>query len=246
MNREDIISKIQKLIRLQMNAEKIGSEGEAFQAAKMVKKLLFEYNLSMSDIKDDEEKPSVNINQSMDFSPQDMYGNWWKKNLMAVICENHLCNVYIRGNGKMFIIGAEENVAVAKEFYLYLIKVFRRLSLESFNKAQNEAMANGKRYTEHGMRKYMRSYLEGCVYGLDQNYQSMKPTSEETGLVVCHQEMINDFLKNADFHVNEGKQRKRRNPDIMIDAFLDGEKDGKEVSLNQQLKGSNNKTKQIS
>ena len=241
MKKEDIISKIQKLIRLQMNAEKIGSEGEAFQAAKMVKKLLFEYNLSMSDIKDDDEKSSVNINQSMDFSPQDMYGNWWKKNLMAVICENHLCNVYIRGNGKMFIIGAEENVAVAKEFYLY-----RRLSLESFNKAQNEAMANGKRYTEHGMRKYMRSYLEGCVYGLDQNYQSMKPTSEETGLVVCHKQMIDDYLKNADFHINQGKQRKRRTPDIMVDAFLDGEKDGKEVSLNQQLKGSNNKTKQIS
>ena len=42
MKNEDVISKIQKLLRLQMNAEKIGSEGEAFQAAKMVKKLLFD------------------------------------------------------------------------------------------------------------------------------------------------------------------------------------------------------------
>ena len=40
MEKEDIIKKIQKLIRLQMNAEKIGSDGEAFQVAKMVKKLL--------------------------------------------------------------------------------------------------------------------------------------------------------------------------------------------------------------
>ena len=247
MKNEDVISKIQKLLRLQMNAEKIGSEGEAFQAAKMVKKLLFEYNLSMSDINDDEEKPSVKINQSMDFGTTDIYGNWWKKNLMAIICENHLCNVYIRGNGKMFIVGAEDNVAIVKEFYNYLTKVFRRLSLEAFNKAQNNAMAQGKRYTEHGMKKYMRSYLEGCVYGLDQNYQSMKPTSEETGLVVCHKQMIDDYLKNADFHISEGNQRKRRKPDIMVDAFLEGEKDGKEVSLNQQINGGNsNKTKRIS
>ncbi len=224
-----------------MNAEKIGSEGEAFQAAKMVKKLLMEYNLSMSDIEDEDEKSSINIKQSMDFSSADEYGNYWKKNLMAIICENHLCNVYVRGNGKMFIIGAEENVAVVKEFYLYLIKVFRRLSLESFNKAQNNAMVNGRRYTEHGRRKYMRSYLEGVTYGLDQNYQSMKPTSEETGLMVCHNQAIEDFLKNGNFHINEGKQRKRRKPDIMADAFLDGEKDGRNVSLNQQLSDKSTK-----
>ena len=240
MKKDNVINKIQKLIRLQMNAEKIGSEGEAFQAAKMIKKLLMEYNLSMSDIEDEDERPSVNIKESDDFSPADEYGNHWKKNLMAVICENHLCNVYIRHNGKMFVIGAEANVVIVKEFYLYLIKVFRRLSLESFNKAQNQAMANGKRYTEHGMKKYIRSYLEGCVYGLDQNYQSMKPTSEETGLVVCHKQMIEDFLKNGNYNIND-KPRKSRKQDIMADAFLRGEKDGKEISLNQQLKGGKSK-----
>lgn len=236
MNKEDAISKIQKLIRLQMNAEKIGSEGEAFQAAKMIKKLLIDYNLSMSEIGDEDEKPSMNIKESSDFSTYDIYGNWWKKNLMSVVAENHLCNVYIRHNGKMFIVGAEANVAIVKEFYTYLINVFRRLSLESFNEAQNKAMAQGRRYTESGMKKYMRSYLEGCVYGLNQNYQSMKPTSDETGLVVCHKSMIDEFMKNGKYNIND-KQRKRRTPELMADAFLRGEKDGLEVSLNQQLKG---------
>lgn len=56
MDRESVISKIRKLLKLQFNAEKIGSTGEAFQAAKMVKKLLIEYNLSMGDIGSEDEK----------------------------------------------------------------------------------------------------------------------------------------------------------------------------------------------
>jgi len=42
MTKEEVIKKIQKLLKLQYNAEKIGSTGEAYQAAKMVRKLLME------------------------------------------------------------------------------------------------------------------------------------------------------------------------------------------------------------
>lgn len=44
MDKEDVIQKIKKLLKLQYGAESIGSTGEAYQAAKMVKKLLMEYN----------------------------------------------------------------------------------------------------------------------------------------------------------------------------------------------------------
>ena len=50
MDKENVIQKIQKLLKLQYGADSIGSIGEAYQAAKMVRKLLMEYNLSMSDI----------------------------------------------------------------------------------------------------------------------------------------------------------------------------------------------------
>ena len=54
MEKESVISKIRKLLKLQYGAEKIGSMGEACQAAKAVKKLLLEYNLSMGDIEDED------------------------------------------------------------------------------------------------------------------------------------------------------------------------------------------------
>ena len=47
MEKETVIQKIRKLLKLQYGAEKIGNSGEAYQAAKLVRKLLLEYNLSM-------------------------------------------------------------------------------------------------------------------------------------------------------------------------------------------------------
>ena len=202
MEKESVISKIRKLLRLQFGAEQIGSMAEACQAGNLVKKLLFEYNLSMSDIED--EKAAVNMVESSDMTSIDKYGNRWKIALLHVIASNNLCRVFTRTyNKKMFVIGAEENVVVVKEFYEYLLKVFRRLSIERFNQAQNEAMLEGKRYTEDGERLFMRSYLEGVSSGLQENYDSLKPTSEETALVVCHNQMIDDYLNGSKYKLND-------------------------------------------
>ncbi|MBR1526720.1 MAG: DUF2786 domain-containing protein [Prevotella sp.] len=243
MEKESVISKIRKLLRLQFGAEQIGSMAEACQAANLVKKLLFEYNLSMSDIED--EKAAVNMVESSDMTSIDKYGNRWKIALLHVIASNNLCRVFTRTyNKKMFVIGAEENVVVVKEFYEYLLKVFRRLSIERFNQAQNEAMLEGKRYTEDGERLFMRSYLEGVSSGLQENYDSLKPTSEETALVVCHNQMIDDYLNGSKYKLND-KHRKQRQPRLMGEAYLMGEKDGRNVNLNKQLKNNGSDQMQI-
>lgn len=243
MEKESVISKIRKLLRLQFGAEQIGSMAEACQAANLVKKLLFEYNLSMSDIED--EKAAVNMVESSDMTSIDKYGNRWKIALLHVIASNNLCRVFTRTyNKKMFVIGAEENVVVVKEFYEYLLKVFRRLSIERFNQAQNEAMLEGKRYTEDGERLFMRSYLEGVSSGLQENYDSLKPTSEETALVVCHNQMIDDYLNESKYKLND-KHRKQRQPRLNGDAYLMGEKDGRNVNLSKQLKNNGSDQMQI-
>lgn len=130
MEKESVILKIQKLLALQYGAESIGNEGEAYQAAKMVRKLLMEYNLSMSDIDTNEEQASVTVTQGEELSGSDRYGNHWKFQLLGVIASNNLCSAYKRVSGKMFVIGTEDNVAIVQEFYNYLVKVFRRLAKE--------------------------------------------------------------------------------------------------------------------
>lgn len=242
MEKENVIQKIQKLLKLQYGAESIGSTGEAYQAAKMVKKLLMEYNLSLGDIDVSDGKDSIHISKSAEITSGSMYGNHWKFQLLGVIAVNNLCQMYKRMSGKMFVVGTEENVAVVKVFFEYLSLVFRRLAEEHWLKElRNIERQYGPRLrtaetdktTETVRRKYIRSYLEGVPYGLQQNYDSLKPTSAETAMVVCHQEAINDYMNN-NFKCSESKSRKRTRR-VYGDAFDLGVADGRVVSLNRQI-----------
>lgn len=242
MEKENVITKIQKLLKLQYNAERIGSTGEAFQAAKMVKKLLMEYNLSMSDIDTSDGQESVTMSKSEEKSSGSMFGNHWKFALLGVIANNNLCHAYRRISGKMFVIGTKENTVIVNEFYEYLVKVFRRLAEEHWAETIRQIeKEHGPRLrteqTDKAMeavrRKYIRSYLEGVPIGLQENYDSMKPTSQETALVLCHDQMINDYV-NENFEWSDTKTRKRKRT-VYGDAFDLGQTDGRKVSLNRQI-----------
>jgi len=244
MEKDNVIQKIQKLLKLQFNAEKIGSTGEAFQAAKMVRKLLMEYNLSMSDINPDDAHESVKMAKSEEMTSGSMYGNHWKYELLGVIAQNNLCQAYKRISGKMFVIGTPENTVIVHEFYQYLVTVFRRLAEEHWVNALKDLereygprlrTEEADKTTDKIRRKYIRSYLQGVPYGLQENYDSQKPTSAETTLVVCHKEAINDYVKN-NFEWSDKKTRKRTRQ-VYGDAYDLGHADGRSVSLNRQIAG---------
>ena len=239
MEKENVIQKIQKLLKLQYGAESIGSTGEAFQAAKMVKKLLMEYNLSMSDIDTSDGEQKLTMTKSDELAGSDRYGNHWKFQLLGVIASNNLCSAYKRVSGKMFVIGTEDNVAIVQEFYKYLVKVFRRLAKEHWERKCKEWEQQGYNveyilFADNTvMNKFFRSYLEGVPVGLQENYDSLKPTSAETALVVCHQEAIDEYVKE-NFTMNDKKPRTRTRK-IYGDAYNLGAADGRAVSLNRQI-----------
>ena len=239
MEKENVIQKIQKLLKLQYGAESIGSTGEAFQAAKMVKKLLMEYNLSMSDIYTSDGEQKLTMTKSDELAGSDRYGNHWKFQLLGVIASNNLCSAYKRVSGKMFVIGTEDNVAIVQEFYNYLVKVFRRLAKEHWERKCKEWEQQGYNveyilFADNTvMNKFFRSYLEGVPVGLQENYDSLKPTSAETALVVCHQEAIDEYVKE-NFTMNDKKPRTRTRK-IYGDAYNLGAADGRAVSLNRQI-----------
>lgn len=239
MEKENVIQKIQKLLKLQYGAESIGSTGEAFQAAKMVKKLLMEYNLSMSDIDTSDGEQKLTMTKSDELAGSDRYGNHWKFQLLGVIASNNLCSAYKRVSGKMFVIGTEDNVAIVQEFYNYLVKVFRRLAKEHWERKCKEWEQQGYNveyilFADKTVEnKFFRSYLEGVPVGLQENYDSLKPTSAETALVVCHQEAIDEYVK-GNFTMNDKKPRTRTRK-IYGDAYNLGAADGRAVSLNRQI-----------
>lgn len=239
MEKESVIQKIRKLLKLQYSAEKVGNAGEAYQAAKMVKKLLMDYNLSLKDIQGAEDSEAMRITESDPFSYADQYGMVWKRNLLVVICNNNLCKVVQTPLMKrMTIVGTEANVIICKEFYQYLLQVFRRLSMERLNEAQNEYLGTGKFMTEPMKKEYMRSYLEGVGHGLQENYDSQRPTSEETGLVLSHNRLIEDYFKKKDIR----KGRSLRSKSVLrADGYDAGYDDGRNVNLNRQINNSGQK-----
>ncbi len=240
MEKENVINKIRKLLKLQYGAEKIGSEGEAFAAAEAIRRLLTEYNLTLNDVGTEEEKQEIEMTEDT-ISFVDGYGFTWKKVLMSTICEFNFCSMYIRGDKKMLIIGAEHNVIVCREFFTYLCQVFRRLAQQRLDEHQLELYAEGKRLTDKGCMEFIRSYLEGTGFGLHDNYESRQPTSEETALVLCHQKMAEDYLHNKTSYHYQGTHKPKKRA-VYEEAFMAGFDDGLNVSLDKQIEGGKKPT----
>lgn len=241
MEKENVINKIRKLLKLQYGAEKIGSEGEAFAAAEAIRRLLTEYNLTLDDVGTEEEKQEIEMTEDV-ISFVDGYGFTWKKVLMSTICEFNFCTMYLRGDKKMLIIGAEHNVIVCREFFTYLCQVFRRLAQQRLDEHQLELRIEGKRLTDKGCREFIRSYLEGTGFGLRDNYESRQPTSQETALVLSHKKMAEDYLHNKTDYHHTGATHKPKNRAVYEEAFMAGFDDGLNVSLDKQIAGGKKST----
>lgn len=157
------------------------------------------------------------------------------QNLLMIICRYNLCSVIVCPRTKqMNIVGLDANVIIVKEFYEYLLQVFRRLSMERLNEAQNEYLGTGRFMTEPKKKDFLRSYLEGVSRGLQENYEAQQPTSQETGLMVCHKELIKDYLASKSI----GKARRSSVTKVRPDGFNAGFDDGKNVNLSKQLNTS--------
>ncbi len=230
---EKILEKIRKLLNLQEGAEKIGSEGEAYQAANAIHRLLTEYNLSMADIKENDDKAKINISESEKINYDSEYGSRWRRWLMTSITRFNYCELYTtKGSSKMLIIGQQDNIAICKQLFDYLVKAFRRLSRERYEAAKptNLTLCFPDR-----KRLWFRSYLEGCAIGLDENFKVHQPTPAETGLMVCHKEAVEDWVQQK-YNVLDAKPRAEQKRDLDPQAFRTGQTDGREISLNKQLK----------
>lgn len=229
----NILEKIRKLMRLKEGAEQINSEGEAYQAANAIHRLLTEYNLSMSDIGSCEGKQELGIGQSEKIRFGSEFGNRWRRIILQTIAENNYCESFIvRGSEKIILVGSDDNVAVCIELFKYLTSNFRTLANQRFIDATSSNPLLGLRDSK---RTWYRSYLEGCAIGLVYNFQYRKVESEEKGLMVLHKEKINDYVTNKYGHVEHAKAR-ASHMDMNPDAFVTGVNDGKKECLSKQIK----------
>lgn len=228
-----IVEKLKKLMRLQQSAQKIGSEGEANAAAAAISRLLMQYNLSLMDIDPEERKETLQIQRTGCISFKDTYGVW-KRLLMNVLCEFNYCKTFlISGQTNMIVVGTEANTSTVIYLYDMLRSIFRKLAPVRY-----EEFTEGKRgaaRTEKYKRKYITSYLTGCVYGLRAKLELEAVANEvqDKTLVVCHNQLINNYMSN--YSLVERKASKTKKKDI-AEAYYSGYRDGKNTSIKKQVK----------
>ena len=180
----------------------------------------------------EEQKNMISVGESEKITYQDTYGNIWKRDLLRIICEYNFCRILLHGGTTyMVVVGTRENAEVVLSLYNYLRSVFRRLSVERCT--EYVATRRGYYRTKKFKRNYIKSYLLGCCTGLRKQFESIRKTAEETGLMLCHNHLIDDYFQSIGTTTHKSKNRNKVN----ASAYCSGYDDGSKINLNKQING---------
>lgn len=140
------------------------------------------------------------------------------------------------GTTDMFIVGTDENITAVTVLYDYLRTAFRRLAEERHK--EYVSVRRGYYRTGKYRKKYIRSYLEGVTPGLREQFEAgrSRPAEEsrETALTCCHDALIDKYLEKIGAGTSKAHPRKTGTD---RSAYYSGMGDGRNISLNRQIKG---------
>lgn len=205
IKREKILEKLRKLMNLKESAQACGNEGEANAAAAGITRLLMEYNLSESDIPEQEKIDNPVISEEIPYRTPVENGPWYSR-LVGIITDYNLCRTLFisnRHNGrlkrdKIEIIGRKKNVEVVLYLVSFLSNQFVLHGRKKYPQYKHDAIWKyGK--SPLSERMYMKSFLYGCTMGLASKFHADKQELSEkvdiTSLTISTKAEIDDFLK---------------------------------------------------
>ncbi len=203
--KDKILEKLRKLMNLKESAKALGNYGEANAAAAGVTRLLMEYNLTEDDIPDQEKINNPVIAEQIPYRTKLEDGPWYRA-LASVVCQYNMAKcliVFSRSNTrlqrtKIQIVGRQKNVEVVIYLISFLANVFVQQGRKNYPEYKHDCFWKLRR-TPLPPGRYMRSFLVGCIAGLDDKFKEMQNNLEEsklTSLVLSTSKEIDDFLKD--------------------------------------------------
>lgn len=250
---QSILDKLASLKNLRDNP---GTPGEAAASAAALQRLLFKHNLSLADIelhetstaaRQDYTKEQYDLGQRQD----DTNGNW-RKTLMFVLCDVNFCRYIRHGNGRrVTIIGKEQNIAVVKGMFEYLVREIKRLTIRDWRAAFPDTYGQlNNTATEFSWK---RSFREGAVSTVQGRlYAQLREDTVEanvsregsgTALVVQSKQQVENAVTRFFPNLKSGRGYGGGRTDF--DAYDSGRQAGKEVNLNKQVAPASAPTKQL-
>lgn len=165
----------------------------------------------------------------------------WYASLISTVCEYNMCRSlivsipkgYRMSRDKFQIVGRKKNVEVVLYLISFLAHQFVVIGKRKYPEYRHKCL------WEYGVTPktpamYMKSFLYGCVIGLDKKFASMKQelqaTSNVTALIVTSKAEIDDFLKDEKIGCAQKSQAK-------IDALCakEGVAVGKSIEISKGI-----------
>lgn len=236
MTREEVLSKIQKMLRLATN--KGATENEAYIAMQQAQKLAIQYGLSIGEISIEDEKPQQE-KIVKDYIKDFTYSNAYNQKLIYIVANNFRCEVLV-SHGSRFaravFVGSETDVAIAKEV---VVSAYRFMEKQAKNYSVSVAWLS---------KKYMNSYRLGFLEGLQSKYKDnlskLKEEYPETikqdseyGLVVVKPESLVEYMKPYNKKPSYKSSAQRNDDGRHCSSYSAGYQDGQ--GFGTQLHGGN-------
>jgi len=167
-SQDSIKAKLQKLLKLQEGALRVGNTHEAENAAAKIQKILLDYNLEMSEI-GQEIPDNPMMHESEDCFRYRSIGGRWEICLLNYIAYWNFCKVFKtvwnEKTRKGMIFGRKENVTVVIWLWKMLSERFVEIGKIDWKtySAQHESVK---------FDTFMRNFLMGCADGIWAKFQA--------------------------------------------------------------------------
>lgn len=221
-NKDSIIKKIQKALRLAGGA----NDDEGQTALLLAQRMMAKYNLSKADINIsiDNEKNAIEGDGTAYTRLQ-----WWTKNLANIIANNFKCYCFTRsGNGKSKIVfmGLEEDVEICKIVFTFAVD---SIKYNSDLYVTRKGLRGDKANTMAVKNDYIAGYLQGL-----KDLFAQQVEKEELSLVLIKDEIV--VKKYEAMNLTRGRAS-RVSMSGNSEARSKGYNDGKRFSHNRKAIG---------
>ena len=237
--KENVLKRIQKLLK--MSIENGASENEAMQAADKAQKLLQEHNLSISDLKDEDQV------EPMDSEDVEVDRDLWKGYIRNATAKLYFCKTYTtmkldkhyRKVKVITFVGRKSNRLVATEMCKYFINTVDRLAIAEFKEVPGNRASINK--MSHAFKQGAASRLSRR---LNDKYNEIVPDyipqGNPEGLPVLYkneQMAITKWLEQKGIRLRSSKSRMSIRDRV---AYSRGSEKANGIGLNTQV---NDRTK---
>lgn len=234
-NKEQIISRIKKLLKSAESFTKIGSTEEAETFTSMATKLLLQYNLDMAEVEasneDGKRFSNWKYNEAVSYK-DNQSGDRWKLDLILVLARFNFCDVVRnRANKEFHVYGTTDNVDIVVYLYNFLSIGLLRIAQENHVKLSDEEKKTYNRYS------YLKDFLIGAVSGINEKLKKEREEASQldckiTSLIVCNKEVLNQYIQER----FAGNVKKTNMKSVKVgSAYQEGFQVGKNYKVGERL-----------